>query len=619
MHMLFRRTLSFVLVGLAFLYAGERVFSDLTRWTLDGLGLMSLLAGLTLSGLRFRAAQGDRRTALRDLTVHFALCVGAVAIYGLGLPELGLLDAGKAHVALQVFWPTLLFAGLAPAVTIELSLQAAEFSPRIELWRIGLAVRAARIVLLAVVAFAGINYAASVWNRKIDLSYFKTTQVGTANQKLVAGLTQPLKVTLFFPAGNEVLENVRAYVDELVGYSDHASVEVADQALKPELARRLKVRANGYLALEAGVNTDTIRFGLDVEGAASMLRRFDQEMHEKLIKALRPPRVAYVTTGHLERDWSPSADDKRPGLADFRKVLETLGFTVKRLGIGDGLASKVPEDASVVIIPGPVESFLPTEIDTLRRYLASGGRGLFLFDPDHGITGDEILEPLGVKVSRSLVAVSDPRFQWRLDGHRETPYQFATISTKNHPSADTLNRAAGRLAVLLNGAGTVEKTERPPGEMKATFTLRSPSKSWRDEDGDTKRGENEKLTTVDLAAAIERSGAEKEPDGTQKPMRVVVVGDADIIGDMVIRNQGNAAFVMDALRWLVDDEDTAGTVEDEKDVRINHRKEEDRLWFYGSSVAMPALVLVGGLAFTRRSRRPGARGEPESQSQEGGA
>ena len=35
------------------------------------------------------------------------------------------------------------------------------------------------LLVLAIIGFAGINYAASTWNRKVDLSYFKTSRVGS--------------------------------------------------------------------------------------------------------------------------------------------------------------------------------------------------------------------------------------------------------------------------------------------------------------------------------------------------------------------------------------------------------------------------------------------------------
>jgi hypothetical protein len=44
-------------------------------------------------------------------------------------------------------------------------------------------------------------------------------------------------------------------------------------------------------------------------------------------------------------------------------------------------------------------------------------------------------------------------------------------------------------------------------------------------------------------------------------------------------------------------------VNDEQDVRIEHSKQGDQVWFYSTIVGVPALVLGVGLAFSRRARR----------------
>ncbi len=86
-------------------------------------------------------------------------------------------------------------------------------------------------------------------------------------------------------------------------------------------------------------------------------------------------------------------------------------------------------------------------------------------------------------------------------------------------------------------------------------------------------------------------------------MRAVLVADADIAGDGLVRNPGNAYFLRDAARWLVGDEDSAGTVESEKDVPIVHRKDEDTIVFYATSMIIPFVVLGAGLFISSVSRR----------------
>jgi hypothetical protein len=402
-----------------------------------------------------------------------------------------------------------------------------------------------------------------------------------------------------------VATQAREYADTLAAGSALASVRVVDQALEPELSKKLKVRGNGYLAITHDEKTETLRLGLDLEDARDTLRELDSKVQQSLIKVLRPPRVAYFTTGHLERDYAPPAEDKRLGMRDLRSLLEALGFKVKRLGLSEGLGKEVPEDASLVIVAGPTEPFLPEERATLHRFAERGGALFIFIDPDNGVTENELLAPFGVVVSKELVA--NDLYLVRVADRAESPYYLATTRTSAHPSVDTLSEAGGRLATVLLGTGAVSKTEKPPAEVKTTFTLRAMPQSWVDKIANGKLDkETEKRDAIDFAAAIEapakvEAGADKKQD-----MRAVVVADADVAGDGLVGNPGNQYFLADCLRWMVKDEESVGETQSEEDVPIVHKKDEDAKWFYGTSFVFPALVLGGGL-FVSRRRRPQGR------------
>jgi hypothetical protein len=594
--------ISALIAGLAAFYVAERALHDMTYWVVHVLGALSLLTAGVLAGMRPRLSEGDRRRAYARVFIEYAIVALAVVLYFLMKHDL--VPEGKLHATVQVLWPALLLLGLVPAIAMELSLLSMRAAPTVELWRVKLAARGARIVVLAMIAFAGFNFAASKWNRKIDLSYFKTTEVGTATQAIVKNLTKPVRLVLFFPAGNDVLEQVRIYADALAQESDKVTVEVADQALDTELAKTLKVRNNGYIAIVQGEKSETLKLDVDLEDARAALRELDAKMQEKLMRVIRPPRVAYFTTGHMERDYSPLGDDKRFGLGDFKTLTENLGFIVKRLGLGEGLGNKVPDDAALVVIAGAIEGFLAEERSSIQAYLDRGGKLLLLVDPDTGSTEDDLTAMLGVKVGKTLAA--HDRYLVRVEGKGESPYYLATNRVSAHPSVTTLSRAGDRYGVVLLGVGAVTKLDKPPADLKITMTLRSMPDTWLDQNENRQFDKaTEKRAAYDYAAAIERTlpapADAKEGDKVEpKVMRAIVVGDADVGGDGIVRNPGNVYFMSDALRWLGGEEENAGTVESEKDVPIVHKKEEDTLLFYGTSFLMPALVLGLGLVVSRR-------------------
>ncbi len=158
-----------------------------------------------------------------------------------------------------------------------------------------------------------------------------------------------------------------------------------------------------------------------------------------------------------------------------------------------------------------------------------------------------------------------------------------------------LSRNSSQLLVYLPTVAGLTKVER---EGVSTDTLiRSMPDTWEDLDGDYEQGSDEKGKVFDVAVAS--SGGEGESE-----WRAVVLGDVSALSDTVFQiSVGNQQFAFDAVRWLVGDEELVGDVSSEEDVKIQHTREQDVKWFYGTIFGVPLLVLIIGLMFTRIRRR----------------
>ena len=87
--------------------------------------------------------------------------------------------------------------------------------------------------------------------------------------------------------------------------------------------------------------------------------------------------------------------------------------------------------------------------------------------------------------------------------------------------------------------------------------------------------------------------------------RAVIIGDGDFMTDKIARNPGNMLVFVDSLAWLIGEERISGATTSEEDVAIEHSRDEDKLWFYGSTFAVPLPVLLFGMWMARRRRRQG--------------
>jgi len=75
-------------------------------------------------------------------------------------------------------------------------------------------------------------------------------------------------------------------------------------------------------------------------------------------------------------------------------------------------------------------------------------------------------------------------------------------------------------------------------------------------------------------------------------MRAFVVADADVFSDAAFGNEPNIFFAADVVRWLGSEESFSGAITNAEDVRIEHTKQKDVLWFYATLFLAPALALT---------------------------
>ena len=131
--------------------------------------------------------------------------------------------------------------------------------------------------------------------------------------------------------------------------------------------------------------TRSISLGLTVEAAWDKLAKFDSTFLSELVHVTREKRNAYFTVGHGERN--EKGDSERPATArikGFEALLRAQNFTVKPLGLAEGLGQEVPTDADLVVVAGPQLPFRRSEEDALGRYLDQGGNLMAFLEPDSG-------------------------------------------------------------------------------------------------------------------------------------------------------------------------------------------------------------------------------------------
>ncbi len=594
--------------GFIALFLGERTFGDsgMTRWVFDVVGLAAVLVAIVLRVRAHSAAVGEyARRAQRGALVLSLVALLGLLIYALStnliVDALGFEDqlAGRGQVAAGALWPIFVAAGLLPMVLVDRAVAASPAAPHPE--RVRDAMDSGLTAVIAIALLFPLNWLAHDMNQRWDLAYFKTTEPGTATAALIDNLDEPMEVVLFFPSSSEVGAEVLPYFEALAG--PKLQVTMVDHALEPVLAKELKVRDNGDIAFVQGEHSETMKLGTDIDKARRKLRKLDSEVQKALLGMAKGERVAYFTAGHGELDWrGGAAPDAKVSL--LKKLLEALNYKVETLGIGEGLATAVPDDASIVVVLGPSDPFLPAEVEALRAYREAGGSLFIALEPgledgkDPGL--QPLLDDLGVQWFPTTLAIDDAKAYLPLYGGIIDRQNLGTNRYSSHESVTTLSKNRRSAWMVFAGTGWFEEAAEHMG--KVTATVRTQAQTWDDLDGDFEYDdgtESRKVRDVALVA----SG----PAADEGEYRVVLLGDAGFSTDLLLQNKANAQFVIDATNWLLREEELSGTVNDEEDIKIVHSKEGQGILFYGSTFLVP--LILGIVGFVRvRIRRKSRKG-----------
>jgi hypothetical protein len=621
---------SLFFAGLFALFVAERmVTQEGLQRGLDGFALLLLLGSVVGFGSRRSIAQDPAERRAQGLLLLSGLCsTFGVCLYLLFAAKTssitqGLHDAlgknqDKVSSLVAVAWPALLLLGAIPIAFIQQALLSMTDgqgrAEAIEPHRIRYSTQSGLSLALVVVLVGAVNYVASERNVKFDYARFRSTKPSETTRKIIQNLSKPIRATLFFPTGNEVREQIQPYFDELAAQSERFKYEVIDQVMEPSRARELAATGNGLVVIsvvdDKGVSTqrETVNLGLTPELAHSGIATLDSQVQKKLLMLSRTGRVAYFTSGHGERPFDSGSldlqkDDLRAPVGFLRSMILNLGHEVRQLNIGNGLATKVPTDAAMVLIAGPTEHFLPEEAAAIKQYLAEGGHVFLMFDGASELAANDlsdVLKSVGVKFHPQILCHDEV---YAIRTHKDADKaNIVSSSFSSHVSVTTLSQNSGRAGVILPKSGWFERDPAAPAGMQLDFPLRSMPKTYADANNNFTFDPSEKQQIFEVAAVVQKT-LDGGKDKAKRELRLAMVGTVDAVSDLGLYNRANAALAQDTVKWLMNDEAFVGDTVQETDLPIMHTKDQDKLWFYSTIIAAPLLVLLVGFLYLRWVRR----------------
>lgn len=383
------------------------------------------------------------------------------------------------------------------------------------------------LALLTVVNYLGVKHY-TTW----DFSTAQTNTLSDQSVKLVKSLDSDLKVLFFYKKGVEGNEDNRRMFRELIKkYQDqnpHVLLEFVEANEQPDLAK------------EYGVDKGSGVVFLDYKDRRNRIEKIDeQEFTSALVKVTRTKnKNIYFTVGHGEKSLEEAKEGL--GLNALKVMLENNRYTVKTLPLIQ--ATKVPEDADVVVIAGPVQGFQEFELAALEDYLKRGG-SLFLAVESQNSAGlEKLVQKLGIEFQNNyIVNVVDTALG---KGVNQGPTSAGIFSPLNQ---------------ITKGFGQNEVTlYRYPQALKQTavegLTIDELVKTAPNSAAFTSLNLKGEGLQGSYALVDEVSGVWPNTAKDSKEFRVIVAGDVDFLTNQMLYQNLNRDLVLNSIAALAKEE-----------------------------------------------------------------
>ncbi len=465
--------------------------------------------------------------------------------------------------------------------------------------RLGSIAAASVIVVLAILV--AINYLASRYNKRWDLTAAKQFSISDQTRKVLQGLQQPVHIRVFdrtegFPKFHERL-------DEYQYASKQVSVEYIDLERRPALANQFKVQTAGTVVIEYAGRTEKVTS----DG--------EQELTNGLIKAVQGKQhKLYFVQGHGEK----SLDGReRTGYSSIGSSLTSDNFLTDKLVLAQ--QKDVPTDASMLVVAGPKTDFFPAEVESVKRYLAKGGKAFFLLDPPDRADAAELtnlttlIKAWGIDIGTNIVVdvsgmgqllgtdVSVP-VAAKYDPHPITD-RFELLTA--FPLARSVSAVSG--GVDGHTAQNLVETSANSWAESNIKELTTTGKVARELDKGDKAG------PISLAAAVSAPAADAAPaspeeaakaaEASKPETRVAVFGDSDFVTNGYLGIPGNRDLFLNTVNWLAQQENLISIRPREAGAStLNMTADGARRIFLLAVLIIPGLILAAGVQTWWRRR-----------------
>ncbi|MFL2644488.1 MAG: Gldg family protein [Dehalococcoidia bacterium] len=344
-----------------------------------------------------RVAQSDpenvgtqsRISGLVELLSNYSnpILIGAVVSLLLGIIILLFIDTLAPYALVLIGLGIVLLFGMG---AISLSKVTSAFLSRSGKYGTNTLIMISAFVIIVII----LNLLSIENNQRFDLTANNQFSLAPSTKELLSELDTPVKAIAFYPS--DISENVDAItrfskasdmLSEFSKRSNKFTYEIRDPDLEPDLARSYGV--NAYESIV--VYTDSGELTSIVQPSDVDYSELEQDLYTSmLIATSKGQKTIYFLEGHGEKSILSSS---AKGYSTFKEVLNQDNYNTEILKwdpTDDNVF--VPDDAALLVIPGPTIELPDSHAQTIHKFLQGknpddserreSSRLIFLGEPD---------------------------------------------------------------------------------------------------------------------------------------------------------------------------------------------------------------------------------------------
>jgi ABC-type uncharacterized transport system involved in gliding motility auxiliary subunit len=418
-------------------------------------------------------------------------------------------------------------------------------------------------ILLGLSLIIALNFLASKYFRRIDLTESGSYTLAPETKAYVRELKEPVRIIVTIPNNPEVPESVQIHrhLQKLLREYEALAAQDGEKQIEVEFVdiyrqrRRAQELANVYnltqenvILVARGERTREIRQAdlYEVEEQQISGFRGEKAITSAIIDvASDDADKVYFIVGHGEM----RLDDVDPlrGLSQLESFLRERNYLLATLDLAVDPA--VPEDADLVIVPSPQASFLPEEVEKLRRYMSErNGRMIILLDPGrrHGL--EDLFYDWGV-LADDMTVVD------RGSDYRSQTGDLIIRRFAEHPITNLL--VEYQITALFGQPRPVrtDPASLANERIKVSQIVGTSDQSWAERDYRTQDpitfDEGRDLRGPISIATISTRSAGSELGISIPGGRLAVFGNSDFISNNLLRAFGNRTLFFNTLNWAL--------------------------------------------------------------------